>query len=149
MHFINPEPRFYCFMYLYISLASFIELKSCKCAFGKKQDWELMWIRLREWKPPTFIPELNFRCHDLCIYFLPTFHWFVCVFLRLQGSTESCNTTEEEDMKGRRGTQTFSLFCMLAALWHSNSHICGPSPRFCHFSNIKLSKCNRKLLINQ
>lgn len=91
-------------------------------------------------RPPHLVsPRFSLVC--LCIF----------LFLCLQGSTESCNTNEEEDMKGRRGTRTFfSLFCMLAALWHSNSYICGPSPRFfCRCSNIKLSEYNRKLLTNQ
>lgn len=34
-------------------------------------------------------------------------------FVSLQGSMESCNTTEEEDMKGRKGTlSTFHVICM-------------------------------------
>uniref|UniRef100_A0A8C2KXM7 calcium/calmodulin-dependent protein kinase n=1 Tax=Cyprinus carpio TaxID=7962 RepID=A0A8C2KXM7_CYPCA len=38
------------------------------------------------------------------------------------GSTESCNTNEEEDMKGRKGTQIFSpLLCMPPALWGCSS----------------------------
>uniref|UniRef100_A0A8C2KUN9 calcium/calmodulin-dependent protein kinase n=1 Tax=Cyprinus carpio TaxID=7962 RepID=A0A8C2KUN9_CYPCA len=53
--------------------------------------------------------------------------WFVCIFfvflyICLQGSTESCNTNEEEDMKGRKGTQIFSpLLCMPPALWGCSS----------------------------
>uniref|UniRef100_A0A8C1N5Z1 calcium/calmodulin-dependent protein kinase n=1 Tax=Cyprinus carpio TaxID=7962 RepID=A0A8C1N5Z1_CYPCA len=39
-----------------------------------------------------------------------------------KGSTESCNTNEEEDMKGRKGTQIFSpLLCMPPALWGCSS----------------------------
>uniref|UniRef100_A0A8C2ANZ0 calcium/calmodulin-dependent protein kinase n=1 Tax=Cyprinus carpio TaxID=7962 RepID=A0A8C2ANZ0_CYPCA len=40
------------------------------------------------------------------------------------GSTESCNTNEEEDMKGRKGTQIFSpLLCMPPALWRCSSQL--------------------------
>uniref|UniRef100_A0A672LWB7 calcium/calmodulin-dependent protein kinase n=1 Tax=Sinocyclocheilus grahami TaxID=75366 RepID=A0A672LWB7_SINGR len=47
---------------------------------------------------------------------------------KLKGSTESCNTNEEEDMKGRKGTQIFSpLLCMPPALWHCSSQ-CSPVP---------------------
>uniref|UniRef100_A0A8B9KC34 calcium/calmodulin-dependent protein kinase n=1 Tax=Astyanax mexicanus TaxID=7994 RepID=A0A8B9KC34_ASTMX len=40
------------------------------------------------------------------------------------GSTESCNTTEEEDMKGRKGTlSTLHVFCMFfSSLWAEVQH---------------------------
>ncbi|KAK3529613.1 hypothetical protein QTP70_032026 [Hemibagrus guttatus] len=42
-----------------------------------------------------------------------------------KGSTESCNTNEEEDMKGRKGTQAFSpLFSMPPALWPHHDECC-------------------------
>uniref|UniRef100_A0A673K8L2 calcium/calmodulin-dependent protein kinase n=1 Tax=Sinocyclocheilus rhinocerous TaxID=307959 RepID=A0A673K8L2_9TELE len=48
--------------------------------------------------------------------------FFVCLCFCPQGSTESCNTNEEEDMKGRKGTQIFSpLLCMPPALWRCSS----------------------------
>uniref|UniRef100_A0A673LL94 calcium/calmodulin-dependent protein kinase n=1 Tax=Sinocyclocheilus rhinocerous TaxID=307959 RepID=A0A673LL94_9TELE len=47
---------------------------------------------------------------------------FVCLYFCPQGSTESCTTNEEEDMKGRKGTQIFSpLLCMPPALWRCSS----------------------------
>uniref|UniRef100_A0A8B9KFT7 calcium/calmodulin-dependent protein kinase n=1 Tax=Astyanax mexicanus TaxID=7994 RepID=A0A8B9KFT7_ASTMX len=46
-----------------------------------------------------------------------------CCFTHL-GSTESCNTTEEEDMKGRKGTlSTLHVFCMFfSSLWAEVQH---------------------------
>uniref|UniRef100_A0A672SFG7 calcium/calmodulin-dependent protein kinase n=1 Tax=Sinocyclocheilus grahami TaxID=75366 RepID=A0A672SFG7_SINGR len=43
----------------------------------------------------------------------PSLHLAHCLSLSSQGSTESCNTTEEEDMKGRKGTlSTPHVLCM-------------------------------------
>uniref|UniRef100_A0A8C2L820 calcium/calmodulin-dependent protein kinase n=1 Tax=Cyprinus carpio TaxID=7962 RepID=A0A8C2L820_CYPCA len=61
----------------------------------------------------TFLSRLVFRLS--CMF-------FVCLYFCPQGSTESCNTNEEEDMKGRKGTQIFSpLLCMPPALWRCSS----------------------------
>uniref|UniRef100_A0AAR2KYM8 calcium/calmodulin-dependent protein kinase n=1 Tax=Pygocentrus nattereri TaxID=42514 RepID=A0AAR2KYM8_PYGNA len=56
--------------------------------------------------------QLSFS--EMCCVFCSTLvlsHYF------LEGSTESCNTNEEEDMKGRKGTQPFFFPCMPPAMW--------------------------------
>uniref|UniRef100_A0A8C1RJB7 calcium/calmodulin-dependent protein kinase n=1 Tax=Cyprinus carpio TaxID=7962 RepID=A0A8C1RJB7_CYPCA len=71
--------------------------------------------------------------------------------LTLFGSTESCNTNEEEDMKGRKGTQIFSpLLCMPPALWRCSSQCScqksNPSPVRSHQCSQEIIKITEQLI---
>uniref|UniRef100_A0A8C2QBA6 calcium/calmodulin-dependent protein kinase n=1 Tax=Cyprinus carpio TaxID=7962 RepID=A0A8C2QBA6_CYPCA len=68
-----------------------------------------------------------------------------------KGSTESCNTNEEEDMKGRKGTQIFSpLLCMPPALWRCSSQCScqksNPSPVRSHQCSQEIIKITEQLI---
>lgn len=117
-------------------------------------------------KIPTPNSETDFRDHNLMLFItIPSrlMFCFSCMFFVCfcpQGSTESCNTTEEEDMKGRKGTQIFSpVLCMPSALWRSSSRCScqksNPSPlrtlpvlqyqKSLWFNNIHLTSVNSRL----
>uniref|UniRef100_A0A673LKQ1 calcium/calmodulin-dependent protein kinase n=1 Tax=Sinocyclocheilus rhinocerous TaxID=307959 RepID=A0A673LKQ1_9TELE len=71
--------------------------------------------------------------------------------LTLFGSTESCTTNEEEDMKGRKGTQIFSpLLCMPPALWRCSSQCScqksNPSPVRSHQCSQEIIKITEQLI---
>lgn len=113
------QGQFFCWIFSVKGLVLW-ELVAC---FRKKNKYVFI---LNDVMIINFIYDLNdlFKCSN--------FACFLCLVLVIisvtyspQGSTESCNTNEEEDMKGRKGTQAFSpLFSMPPALWPHHDECC-------------------------